>query len=112
MPVIATRVLTLSTTTGDRPVRIELSAPESDAKGWRCNFTIGWPNRTQKGFGAGVDGIQALSIAMMNIAAQLYTSSYHRDGKLQWDKPGSGYGFPIAKPLRHLLVGEDLTFDG
>ena len=75
-------------------------------------FRLGWPDGTQIGYGAGVDAVQALSIALMNIAAQLYTSSYHRSGKLRWDKAGNGYGFPIAKPLRHLLVGEDRAFDG
>jgi hypothetical protein len=112
MPIIATRTLTLSTAAGDQPVPIEINAPQVDGKTWTCHFTIGWPRRAKTGYGAGIDGMQALSIALMNIAAQLYTSPYHRAGQLRWDKPGDGYGFPIAKPLRHLLVGQDRAFDG
>jgi len=112
MPVIAKRILTLSTNTGDQPVPVEIAAPTGSGKAWRCAFTIGWPRGTQAGYGAGVDSMQALSIALVNIATQLYTSPEHESGKLRWDKPRNGYGFPIVKPLRNLLVGDDKVFDG
>ena len=37
-------------------------------------------------------------------------SSYHDSGKLFVEKPGDGYGFPVAPTLRDLLQGDDLKY--
>lgn len=60
--------------------------------------------------GYGVDAIQALTITLGVIDAELYSSSYHKSGNLFWDKPGNGYGFPVVSSLRDLLVGEDAIY--
>ena len=44
------------------------------------------------------------------IGAEIYSSNYHKAGKLFWDKPGNGYGFPVASSLRDLLQGDDIKF--
>jgi hypothetical protein len=46
-------------------------------------------------------------IALMNIGAELYASDAHRSGKLMWDRPGAGYGFPLAHGIRDLYEGDD-----
>ena len=58
----------------------------------------------------GFDSVQALFIALGMIGAEIYTSNYHKAGQLFWDKPGSGYGFPVAPTLRDLLIGDDTKF--
>jgi len=52
-------------------------------------------------------GIQA-------IGTNLYTSDYHRSGRLRWGKPGDGYGYgyPVPKNIRNLLVGNDAAYEG
>jgi hypothetical protein len=52
--------------------------------------------------GLGIDSVQALLIAMMNIGAEIYASDAHRSGKLMWDPPGGGYGFPLVPGIRDL----------
>jgi hypothetical protein len=44
---------------------------------------------------------------MESVALALYTSEHHKLGRLYWQKPGRGYGFPIPKPARDELVGDD-----
>ncbi len=45
------------------------------------------------------------------IGADLYTSSYHRNGELQSLGDGwTGYGFPVPYNLRDALIGEDARF--
>jgi len=46
------------------------------------------------------------------IGAELHPSDYHTQGKLRWERPGDGYGFPVPNNIRHLLVGEDKKFEG
>ena len=54
--------------------------------------------------------MQALIIAIKMIGADLYSSSYHRSGKLMFGVPGSGYGFPVVTTMRDLLQGEDAKY--
>ena len=93
-------------------VAVRVYSPEEDDRAWICRYEIDWPERVRGGAGFGVDGIQALVIALQNIGVELYASPYHRAGTLVFDKTGNGYGFPIAKDARHLLVGDDAKFDG
>lgn len=56
--------------------------------------------------------MQAFYQALKLIGTDLYTSNEHADGKLRWEKSGGGYGFPVPRNLRSLLVGDDKTFEG
>ena len=60
----------------------------------------------------GIDAIQATELALKMIGTELYTSDYHRRRQLRWEKIGEGYGFPVPKNLRDVLVGFDKEFDG
>ena len=42
--------------------------------------------------------------------ADLYSSSYHKSGKLILDAPGNGYGFPVVTTMRDLLEGDDAKY--
>lgn len=55
----------------------------------------------------GVDAVQALELALKIIGAQLYASDHHASGRLMWEAPGKGYGFPVPTSMRDLLIGDD-----
>jgi len=48
--------------------------------------------------------------ALGMIGAEIYASGSRRSGKLFWDKPGDGYGFPVAPTLRDPLQGDDAKY--
>jgi hypothetical protein len=110
--LVGTRVLTLRTHTGDVPVPVSLFVPAEDGGAWRCGYEIGWPGEPRQSAAWGVDALQALHLAMQKIAFDLYASDHHREGRLSWPGQGAGYGFPMPKGGRDLLVGYDREFDG
>lgn len=105
--IIASRQLTISDETGDRPVPITIYAPVDQGDHWRCQFDIMWPDRTKTMRAGGFDSAQALYLAMQAIAVNLYASPYHEAGTLRWGKPGTGYGFPMPRSGLEDLIGED-----
>ena len=108
----ATRLLAIIDNGLRRDVPVRIFAPERGDRAWTCRYEIEWPERLRAGAGFGIDSVQALTIALQNVGVELYASPYHRAGRLVFDKPGNGYGFPVAKDARHLLVGDDARFDG
>ncbi|MEE7493981.1 DUF6968 family protein [Methylobacterium oryzae] len=110
--VIGARVLTIRDPDGDVPVPVRLCAPEYADGHWICRYTIDWPEQPRDSCGAGADALQALHLAMQKIGFDLYASAAHKAGILMWEKRGDGYGFPIPKNGRDLLVGADKTFEG
>ena len=106
--IIATRTLRLRTASGQlSEVPIALHCPVKREGAWFCDFSIRWPEGEHRFSGGGADSVQALVSAMQLIPAELYTSSYHREGRLFQDQPGDGYGFPPTQNIRDLLVGHD-----
>lgn len=55
----------------------------------------------------GVDGVQALDVALRMIGAIIYSSDHHVSGDLTWLARAKGYGFPVTSDLRDMLVGDD-----
>jgi hypothetical protein len=110
--VIATRVLTLRGEGGDTDVPIRIFAPEPDDRCWRCRYEVEWPDETFKSQAYGEDAVQAIELAFQKIGVELYVSEEHKSGRLGWGEPGNGYGFPVAKSIRDLLVGHDKKFYG
>jgi hypothetical protein len=109
--VIASRTLTLRDRGGTVEIPVRLFAPENEKPGvWRCRYEIGWPDGAHALAGYGVDSIQAIVIALGMIGAEIYASNYHKAGTLSWDKPGNGYGFPVAPSIRDLLQGDDARY--
>ena len=105
---IAYRRLTTSSASGDIEVPIRLFEPEEKGRAWICRYEIEWPDQKHSGFAAGIDSIQALLLALQRIGVEMYTSAYHEAGSLKWPKSAKGYGFPIARNLRDLLIGDDV----
>ena len=58
----------------------------------------------------GIDSVQAVLLAFQMIGADIYTSTYHKSGRLVFGAPGLGYGFPVTESLRHMLVGNDRKY--
>jgi hypothetical protein len=109
--IIATRVLTLRREGGDVEIPIRIFAPEeSEIAPWICRFEIDWPDRKSEMYGAGEDAVQALVIALQIIGVTIYNSEEHEGGKLGWLELGQGYGFPMTKGVRDLMVGQDRDF--
>lgn len=113
--VIAERILRCRRDSDVVDVPIRIHAPEMEtAKAFKCAYEIHWPDGVYAADAWGIDGVQALELCMKSIAQKLYFSDYHKEGALFWPAPGEGqgYGFPIAKNGRDLLVGQDKEFDG
>ena len=101
------RILIATTPSGDVAVPIHLHVPTEGDGFWECAFEIHWPEGTKSSRARGFDSIQATYLAMQNIAVHLYASHYHAQGKLRWDRPGGGYGFPMPVVGYDTLIGED-----
>jgi len=105
--VVLQRLLTYASAKGDTAVPIRVHAPVQGEKDWRCAYDIVWPDGSRRGFGYGVDGTQAMLLALHAIGTDIYTSDYHRSGRLRWEREGRGYGFPVPRTIRDLLIGDD-----
>lgn len=111
MTPIATRALKIRNGAADIAVPVSIFAPQQSEHGdWSCRYEIGWPEKTRGMNAVGVDATQALLSAMQMIGAELYTSAHHKAGRLCWDEPGRGYGFPVPSNIRDLLEGDDKRF--
>jgi Domain of unknown function (DUF6968) len=108
---IASRELTLRNGSTEIKIPITIYAPECEGPGvWGCRCDVGWPEGNRSVTAWGFDSVQAISLALKMIGAEIYTSDYHKSGNLFWDAPGKGYGFPVAPTLRDLLQGDDAKY--
>src|ERR1700736_1856748 len=107
--LIATRQLKVHNPDKDLDVEIRLFKPVNDNGSWTRSYEVDWPTGTKESYGAGVDAIQAILLALQKIGIELYTSKYHQNGTLHWVEESAGYGFPVPKTMRDLVVGLDLS---
>ena len=108
--MIATRTLKLRRDEDLFEIAIRVFAPEGAGREWSCRYEIDWPEGTEVMEAWGVDSVQALVLAFQMIGAEVYTSSYHKSGRLMFEQPGKGYGFPVPESIRHLLIGDDRKY--
>lgn len=108
--IIATRILTLRNDNKNIEIPIRVFAPEQQKIDWACRVELDWPDGKLIRIAVGVDGIQALELALKLVGAQIYSSDYHESGKLEWLEAGKGYGFPVPNGIRDLLVGDDKKY--
>ena len=106
--LIAHRHLTVIGPSGEIEVAVRLFRPEEDAGMWICRYEIDWPSQERSHFAAGIDAIQAIFLALQMVGIELYTSTYHKSGFLKWSEQSQGYGFPVARNVRDLLIGDDI----
>jgi len=105
--IIAGRTLTLKVGRRGVDVPVMIYAPVDKGDHWRCEFEIGWPDKPKRGEGNGIDAVQALTIALKFVGAELYSSKAHKAGKLKCPGQRAGYGFPLPWGLRDLAEDED-----
>lgn len=108
--LIASRMLKLRNGSEEIQIPIRIFAPKEEDGSWFCHYEIDWPGENRKMDVGGVDAVQTLVLALQTIGAEIYTSSYHKSGKLFLEKPGQGYGFPVVPTLRDLLEGGDIQY--
>jgi hypothetical protein len=82
------------------PFMVRWAKPASDPRGdWNCSYRIDWPHRPtvcRQAFG--VDSVQALHLATMNVASELYTS----EPPVFWREPDDMLGLPVASAIAHI----------
>ncbi|QTL03080.1 hypothetical protein J5J86_20330 [Aquabacter sp. L1I39] len=109
--LVLTHHLYLKTRKGERAFDIrvfqpvQLQVPVGTA--WSCRYEIDWPDGPVKSEGFGFDALQALMSALKMVGAEIYSTTYHREGRLRAYETEEGYGFPVASSLQDLLVGVD-----
>jgi len=108
--LIATRTLKLRQPVSDIDIAIRIHAPMENEGSWSCRYEVDWPGEQHQMKMGGADSVQALVAALYAIGAEIYSSSYHKEGRLYLDKPGEGYGFPVVPTLRELLQGDDAKY--
>ena len=108
--MIAKRILRLERDHDVFDIAIRIYAPVGEGRVWSCRYEIDWPEGQQVMSVSGIDSVQAILLAFQMIGADIYTSTYHKSGRLVFEAPGLGYGFPVTESLRHLLVGNDRKY--
>ena len=108
--LVASRSLKLRRETADAEVEIRIFAPQFESDHWSCKYEIDWPEGIRKGAAHGHDSVQALHLALEMVGSELYTSDYHKAGDLTSGDSWNGYGFPVARNLRDLLIGDDAKY--
>jgi hypothetical protein len=103
----AYRRLVITGPSGETEVAVRLFQPENDDGMWTCQYEIDWPGHKRSHFAGGADSFQALILALQMIGAEIYASDYHEAGSLRWSERYRGYGFPVGRNLRDLLIGDD-----
>ena len=96
--IIATRKLRLIGGEQDVEVPISIHMPVEDDRAWRCDYEIGWPGEPRISRALGVDGVQALQLAMFAIGIDLWATPYHHADQLIFEDGDPSYGFPAEFP--------------
>lgn len=106
--IIVSHVLYLRMQDGsDFRIPIDIYQPEQGEGCWTCRYDVGWPEGLRIFRSVGHDSLQALVLALQMISAEIYSSTYHVEGRLRAYDSIPGYGFPVASSLQDLAVGLD-----
>lgn len=100
--VIASRSLSL----GERDeITIHIGrpfAPPDYGGNFCCPYQIRGIGDEKIRYGSGVDSLQALYLAMINISTDLYPTKEARDGRIRW-QGDRDLGLPVAETIRDFL---------
>lgn len=99
--VIALREFELSSDT-QSAVTVTVNRPFQVDNSWRCEFAIRGPEGEIVFYGMGADSLQAVVLALENIASLLYTSEAFKAGQLTW-LGQRNLGLPTAKAMADLV---------
>lgn len=100
--VVARRTLSLAN--GEQiVVRIGLPFAPTEYNGnYCCPYQIQGIGDEAIRYGAGVDSLQALYLALISISTDLYTSNEGRSGQITWEGEGE-LGLPFADAISDLV---------
>lgn len=110
--LIGTRTLFFGDIDDAREIAVRLFMPAFEAPKWDCRYEIDWPDCLWKSHAQGNDALHAIHLAQQKTGLDIYMSPYHKTGKLWWIKPWIGYGFPVPKDGRDILIGTDKHYYG
>ena len=110
--LVATRELKFQTEVGKEvSILVSLFSPvQNDGLGMPVFNPMARRSRAQDDLG--INSAQALVLAIQSVGNSLYLSDYHKTGRLRWENPQDGYGFPVTNTIRDLLIGSDKANEG
>jgi|SRR5690242_16778541 len=77
--------------------------PMADGQDYFCPYKIDGVGNGRVSYAMGIDGIQALLLALQKIGADLYTSKEMQQGELEWMGGGErDLGFPLPDSIKDL----------
>jgi|GEM_PF-5780394 len=95
--MIATRILKLKRDNDVFDIVIRIFAPEGSGRSWSCRYEIDWPEGRQVMEVGGIDSAQAILLAFQMIGADIYTSNYHKSGRLMFGRRGKVTASPFLR---------------
>lgn len=67
----------------DGQLIVRFYAPGKEPGGeFKCRYSIGWPEREVRRYACGLDGVQALMLAMRSVHTELVDSDAYKPGRL------------------------------
>ena len=105
--VIAKRILRCVMRGAPQEMRVRIFAPFAASENWSCVYEIDWPDNVRRRAAHGLGAVQALSLALQTIGAELYTDRQPGIESLRWLDDDEGLGFPLPPSLRDFARGED-----
>lgn len=82
---------------------IRIYIPEKGNEDWYCKYEIDWPDQPRSVEVHGIDAVQCLVLALYMIGADLYCSSYHKNGQIERDGATGDFGFPVSASIREKI---------
>ena len=106
--IIATRELDLAGSEEKLTVSIGIPKKFPDSSDYFCPFEIRRLRSGKVSYAGGIDGIQALLLALKKIGAELYTSEEAKSGALLWKGARKGnLGFPVPDSLSDIVTSSE-----
>lgn len=105
--IILSHTLFLRNGAGEKQIPIHIHMPVLVDLAWTCEYEIGWPEGQRNSAAFGIDALQAMLMTLQKIGTEIYTSTYHKAGQLRAYREVKGYGFPVPRTMRDLLLGID-----
>ena len=88
-------------------ITAQVHRPIKEGDDFRCDYSINWPGSTEMGRAYGVDGLQALLLAIQRVGVDVYCSDYAKNADLVWLEDGRGFGLVLPRNLADLYQGDD-----
>jgi hypothetical protein len=83
---------------GSRRLDVHIFAPVKDGNDYRCHYELIESGETiRKGHAFGVDGIQALLLAIERTGIDVAVSKYGQENRLFWNGQNDDLGLPLPK---------------